>query len=78
MKNNIKIICKILYSICILLDIAFFICLFIDYSKYDSIVNSAPFSAFIIIRIIEFILPSIIVFIIAKALENKMEKRNCA
>ena len=70
-KENIY---KILYAISIILIIGFAIILGIDYSKYDSINNSAPFYSFIIVRIIEFIVPSIIVFIIGKALKNKYSK----
>ncbi len=70
-KENIY---KILYAISIILIIGFAIILGIDYSKYDNIINSAPFYTFIIVRILEFIVPSIIVFIIGKALKNKYSK----
>lgn len=70
-KENIY---KILYAISIILIIGFAIILGIDYSKYDNINNSAPFYTFIIVRILEFIVPSIIVFIIGKALKNKYSK----
>lgn len=70
-KENIY---KILYAISIILIIGFAIILGIDYSKYDNINNSATFYSFIIVRILEFIVPSIIVFIIGKALKNKYSK----
>lgn len=70
-KENIY---KILYAISIILIIGFAIILGIDYSKYDSINNSAPFYSFIIVRILEFIVPSIIVFTIGKVLKNKHSK----
>ena len=70
-KENIY---NILYAISIILIIGFAIILGIDYSKYDSINNSAPFYSFIIVRILEFIVPSIIVFTIGKVLKNKHSK----
>lgn len=70
-KENIY---KILYAVSIILIIGFAIILGIDYSKYDNINNSALFYTFIIVRILEFIVPSIIVFIIGKALKNKYSK----
>ena len=57
---------KVLYIISILLVIVFFIVTLIDYLKYDAVINSAPFTADILIRALEFVLPSIIVFVIAK------------
>lgn len=70
-KENIY---KILYAISIILIIGFAIILGIDYYKYDNINNSAPFYSFIIVRILEFIVPSIIVFTIGKVLKNKHSK----
>ena len=67
-KENIY---KFLYAVCILLIIGFCIRIGIDYSKYNQITNSSPFYIFIIVRTIEFILPSIIVFIIGHYLKNK-------
>lgn len=65
-KENII---KVLYAISISLIIVFLIILAIDYSKYDTYTNSAPFSTFIIIRTLEFIVPSIILFLIARRLK---------
>lgn len=70
-KENIY---KILYAISIILIIGFAIILGIDYYKYDNINNSAPFYSFIIVRILEFIVLSIIVFTIGKVLKNKHSK----
>lgn len=56
-KENIY---KILYVISIILLSAFVIILGIDYFNYDKINNSAPFYAFILVRILEFVVPSII------------------
>lgn len=66
MKNNIS---KFLYFISILLIIGFIIFIVLDYLKYD-VSNSAPFYIFIIIRVIEFLLPSLICFIIGNRLKK--------
>lgn len=69
-KENIY---KFLYAICILLIIVFGIIVVIDYLKYNTINNSAPFYAFVIVRIVEFIIPGIICFIVGKLLKKKIE-----
>ncbi len=65
---------KFLYCISIFLIIGFCIRVGIDYTKYDINNNSAPFNIFIISRIIEFILPSVILFIISIVLKKKYGK----
>lgn len=70
-KENIY---KFLYAVSIFLIIGFAIRLGADYFKYDNINNSAPFYIFIIERIVEFIIPSIIVFIVAKIIKKKYNK----
>lgn len=70
-KENIY---KILYAVSILLIIAFAIILGIDYFKYDSINNSATFYVTIITRMIEFIIPSVVIFIIGTITEKKYSK----
>ena len=72
-KENVY---KFLYLVSILLIIGFGIRLGIDYFKYDEVSNSAPFYTFIIERTLEFILPSIIVFIVAKFAKKKFNKNN--
>lgn len=66
MKN----ICKFLYTICTILIIGFIIRITVDYFKYNNVNNSAPFYLYIIIRTIEFIIPSIILFITSKIIKN--------
>jgi hypothetical protein len=66
---NKSLIKKVLYIISIILIICFIVFTLIDYSKYNES-YSAPFSAYIFIRCLEFILPSIIVFIIAKIIKQ--------
>jgi len=67
-KQNIY---KFLYLVCALFILGFCIKLGVDYFKYDSVLNSAPFHAFVIVRAVEFIVPSIIFFIVARILKNK-------
>lgn len=62
---------KFLYFISIFLIIGFVVRLGIDYFKYDGFSNSAPFYVFIAERVVEFLLPSIIVFIVAKLIKKK-------
>ncbi len=70
-KENIY---KFLYIVSIFLIIGFAIRLGVDYFKYNTHSNSAPFYAFIIERIVEFIIPSIIIFIVAKVVKKKYSK----
>ena len=70
-KENIY---KFLYAVSIFLVIGFAIRLGVDYFKYDNMNNSVPFYAFIIERVVEFIIPSIIVFIVAKVVKKKYSK----
>lgn len=70
-KENIY---KFLYTVCIFLVIGFIVRLGVDYFKYNNTNNSAPFYAFIIERIVEFIVPSIVVLIIGKVMKKKYSK----
>ena len=70
MKKNYKV----LVNIAIVLIIIFGIILFIDYIKYDELVNSAPFTANIMVRFVEFIVPSIMLLFIARYLKKKGKK----
>ena len=70
-KENIY---KILYTVSIIFIIGFIIIVGVDYFKYNNLNNSAPFYTFIIMRMIEFIIPSVLVFIIGKIVKNKYSK----
>lgn len=70
-KENIY---KFLYAVGIFLIIGFIIRLGVDYFKYNTINNSAPFYTFIIERVVEFILPSVIVFIVGRIMKKKYSK----
>ena len=73
MKN--RNIYKFLYVISALLVFGFVICFGFDICKYDSYNGSAPLYAYAIIRIAEFIIPSVIVFIIGIVIKSKTKKR---
>lgn len=61
MKKNIQIACNI---ISVGLIIIFILKTTINYFQYDALVNSAPFSAWILINAISLILPALIIFLI--------------
>ena len=65
---------KFLYAISIFLVIGFGIRLGVDYFKYNTINNSAPFYTYIIVRGLEFIVPSIVVFIVGIFCKKKYKK----
>lgn len=71
-KENIY---KVLYAVSICLIVAFVIMVIVDkYIYHNTPVISAPYYLFIIVRAAEFIIPSIIVFIIGKVLKKKYTK----
>lgn len=70
-KENIY---KFLYFVSAFLILGFCIRLGTDYLNYDTVLHSAPFYIFVIMRIVEFIVPSIIVFIVARILKKKYNK----
>lgn len=62
---------KFLYVMSALLVVGFAIRLGVDAYQYDKLLHSAPFYIFVIFRIIEFILPSIIIFVAATIVKKK-------
>ena len=69
-----EMISKILFVLSIVLVVCFIIAIIIDYANYDSLTNSAPFEVDILLRAIEFIFPSTIIYIIASILRKKSQK----
>ena len=63
-----------MYEVRIFLIIGFAIRSGVDYFKYDDTANSAPFYAFIIERVVEFIVPSIIVFTVGTVMKKKYSR----
>ncbi len=77
-KTNIHInktnIHRILYALSLILLCIFIIVVVIDYINYDAILNSAPFSAFVLIRALEFLLPCLVSAVAAWICQRKWRK----
>jgi len=71
-----KTVSKVLFIISALLLIAFVVETCIDYGNYNSMLNSAPFSVFILVNAIMFILPSAILAIIGFIIKRKSKQQN--
>lgn len=71
-KNNVH---KFLFGVSILLLLGFAIHTIVDACRYDSMLTSFPFYAFIIIHAVEYLVPALVVFfaglICKKKLANK-------
>ena len=65
---------KFMYGISALLLLGFAIRLGVDYYKYDPLTTSAPFYVNIILRSLEFILPSMIAFAVGIICKKKFAK----
>ena len=65
---------KFMWIMSVLFVLGFAIRLGIEYYKYDPITTSAPFYACIIIRTLEYLLPSIILFIVGIICKRKFTK----
>lgn len=68
MKKNIF---KFLYGVSMILIVTFVIIVGVDYFNYNTFENSVPFYIFVFVRILEFIVPSVIIFVISKVLKKK-------
>ena len=64
---------KICYGLSVLLFIGFIINTIIDYARYNSTLNSAPFYLQIIVSAICFIVPAIIVLIVGMIMKRKQK-----
>ena len=73
-KENIY---KFLYIVSALLVVGFAIAFGVDAYKYDNggYIGSAPLYAYALIRVIEFIIPSVIVFAVAIICKKKFAKK---
>ena len=73
-KNNIY---KFLYAISALLVLGFSISFGVDIYKYNNHIymGSAPLYAYAIVRAVAFIVPSIIVFIVALIVKKKLTNK---
>ena len=70
-----KNIHKFLYVISALLVLGFAIHTIVDACRYDSMLTSFPFYAFIIVHAVEYLLPSLIVFIAALIVKKKFANK---
>lgn len=65
---------KLFYAIAGLLVVGFAVRLWADFLQYDAMVHSAPFSTYVLVRAVEFLLPGAICFIAAMVLQKKRSK----
>lgn len=65
---------QILYMFSIILLILFLVFLIYDYITYTP-ANSAPFEIYAIVRMLEFFLPSLILYIIANVIHKKRNRK---
>lgn len=65
---------KILYAVSVVLLVIFVIMLGVDYSRYRTC--SAPFYIYVATRIVEFVIPSLVAFVVAKVMEKRVDKNN--
>lgn len=62
---------KLCYTLSALLVLGFIINTVMDYSRYNSTLNSAPFSLWIAVNALYFILPAMIAFVIGIVIKKK-------
>lgn len=67
-KENIY---KIYYLLSVVLFVFFIILLSVDYFNYNTTLNSAPFRYFLAVRLVEFLIPSLIMLAIGGVLKKK-------
>ena len=73
-KENIY---KILYAVSALLILCFTVFFGVDIYHYNTrFMGSAPLSAYALIRVVEFIVPSIIIFVAALICKKKFTKKS--
>lgn len=67
MKKNVPMICNI---VSVVLVIAFIVKNVVDYSKYTSTLNSAPFYVWILANALYLIIPAIILFAVGAIIKK--------
>ena len=65
---------KVCYGLSVILFVGFIINTIIDYGRYNSTLNSAPFHIWVIVNAICFIVPAIILLIIGFVIQKKTRK----
>ena len=76
-KDAREVVYKILYAIAAILIFAFVVASGVDVYKYNTggYIGSAPLWLYILLRAIQFVLPSIIVFLIAFIFKKYFRKK---
>ena len=71
-KENIY---KLLYAVAALLVLGFAIHTIVDACRYDSMLTSFPFYAFLLINAVTYLVPSLIVFVLALIVKKKFANK---
>ena len=71
-KRNISKLC---YVISVLLLIGFVINTILDYDRYNSTLNSAPFYLWVLVNMLCFIVPAIIVFVVGLVIKKSRKTK---
>lgn len=62
---------KLCYSISLLLALGFLLQTAIDYSRYNAAMNSAPFSLWVLVNALSFLVPALAVLVVRLILRKK-------
>lgn len=68
MKKQVPMLCNIVSAV---LVIAFIVKNIVDYSKYISTLNSAPFYVWILTNAVYLIIPAIVVFVVGAIIKKR-------
>ena len=71
-KHNIY---KFLYVVSALLALGFGIHTIVDACRYNNMLTSFPFYTYLIVRAIEYLVPSLVVFIVALIVKKKFANK---
>ena len=66
---------SVCYTLSIILFLGFIINTIVDYRRYNSTLNSAPFYLWVLVNILCFIVPAIIVLIIGLVIKKKKKAK---
>ena len=68
-------VCKFLYAVSALLALGFVIHTIVDAIRYDSMLTSFPFYAFVLGHAVVYLVPSLVVFIAALIVKKKLANK---
>ena len=66
---------RVCYTLSVMLFLGFIINTIVDYSRYNSTLNSAPFYLWVLVNMLFFIVPAIIVFIVGLVIKKKQKAK---